>query len=365
MAKDKTGQIESEATESEAVDSEIVESAEQGEQAEQEARESEAPDLGEALRAAYDSDHEDVTSEAKKKPAEQDDAAADAEEKADDATPQSEDAQSLDEFSDDELGKMQERTRERVQTITTRLKDTTAELETVRGDYAALADTLRQTGANAEQLDTIFKITAGLTSGDPERGRVAVEHLYRLAQDYARTYGAELPEFNMLANHQDLQDKVDMGEMTREMAVELAKERNRLQGQQQFQQREREQREQLQAATVEANQVAQEIQTLHTAWAKQDPDWRQKQEHMSKLATEIAGQYQSGMIDGREAVDRLKSGYNLISDTFNSITRKTQRRDREPNSLRPGGSSGQGKVARGGDTLNEALRNAYDSMPGS
>lgn len=84
---------------------------------------------------------------------------------------------------------------------------------------------VESTGATPQQFGSALQYLAAINSGDPARMGAAYDQMQQELQWLGKQLGREAPGFDPLSAHQDLAARVSAGEMTREVALELAQHR--------------------------------------------------------------------------------------------------------------------------------------------
>jgi hypothetical protein len=125
-----------------------------------------------------------------------------------------------------ELGITNERTQKRFRELTERA----AEVEPLRTRAAKAEEweqTIQSTGTNPEQFGAALNYLRAVNSGSPDAMEQAYGIMQKELQWLGEKLGKEAPGFDPLSKHADLQAKVDSGDLTREVASELAAHRQR------------------------------------------------------------------------------------------------------------------------------------------
>jgi hypothetical protein len=148
----------------------------------------------------------------------------------------------------EELGPLPEnasnKTKERFERLTTGYKEVTAERDTLRTEleqaqYIAdgWAQAVQKTGADVQQVATMFQYLEARNSPTPAGRRQAYETLKSELVALAKELGEEAPGVDPLEGHDDLREAVAIGSIEQSHAMELARARaaQKFQ-QQQFQQ---------------------------------------------------------------------------------------------------------------------------------
>ena len=118
------------------------------------------------------------------------------------------------------------RTRERMETLVSRVKETTQELEKVRANHDEFMGMITATQASPEQFGTVLDYLGAVNSGDPEQRRGAMKILQDEIAALSQMLGEPVAGVDLLKDHQDLKDAVEIGDISQEHANELAAARN-------------------------------------------------------------------------------------------------------------------------------------------
>lgn len=170
-----------------------------------------------------------------------------------------------------ELGITNERTQARFRELSERA----AEADQYKG-RAAKADeweqTIQSTGTNPEQFGAALNYLRAVNSGSPEAMSQAYDIMEKELQWLGEKLGKAAPGFDPLSKHEDLKQKVASGDMTPEVAAELAQHRSRGQLATEHQQAQQTQSQQ----QAEWNSGMAQIQALGNQLRSADPQFQQK-----------------------------------------------------------------------------------------
>jgi hypothetical protein len=135
---------------------------------------------------------------------------------------------------------------------------------------------IRDTRANAEQIGTAFRYLKAINSGDREAMRGALKSMSEEVAWLAKTLGEPVSGFDPVTQHKDLNDRVEAGEITADVARELAQARARQAAdaaQREASTRQTKEQEEQQAAI---NESMQRINTLNERLRASDPHFSDK-----------------------------------------------------------------------------------------
>ena len=155
---------------------------------------------------------------APEKGAEKDKAVAGAEEKSGAAKP--------DPVNDPIPEEVQGRTRERMQQLIARVKEASAEREKIQRERDDLVGMVAETRATPEQFNQTLEYLRAVNSGDPKQIEAAIGVLQTELAALSRMIGKPVPGVDVLANHADLRQAVDAGDLSEAHARELAAARD-------------------------------------------------------------------------------------------------------------------------------------------
>lgn len=272
------------------------------------------------------------------------------------------------ELTPEEREQLGERATQRFEKLVDRVKTTAEEkeaLQSERDDYQqrfeSVAQPLRETGASPEQLSEILDMTGELVSGDVNRGQQAVQRAYSMIKEYAKHYGVKLPETSIVDDHPDLQQQVESGQITQEIAEQHASMRNMQRAQQTASANRQATTQQMQQVQAEANQAAQNLTQLQTQWQQNDPDFQSKAPMLHEYAQQLANEVMDGQRNPGEVVSLMQDRYNTISKAMKTAADSTRAANKEPNPIRPGARRG-GKSQQAPKSIEEAVNIAYDEM---
>ena len=147
----------------------------------------------------------------------------------------------------------------------------------VLAERAKFADELetaiQSTGASPEQYGQAIKWLALANSGKPDDAAQALDLVMETAKQLAQALGRELPGLHdPLADHPDLQEEVEAGDITRKRAIELAQQRaTRALTEGTAKQAESQQRQQ-----AEFTQAIESLNTLGAQLKARDPRYAEK-----------------------------------------------------------------------------------------
>lgn len=144
---------------------------------------------------------------------------------------------------------------------------------------------IKDTRANPDQIGTAFRYLKAINSGDREAMRGALKSMTEEVTWLAKTLGEPLPGFDPITEHADLNDRAQAGEITPEVAREVAAaraERSLTQAQREAIARENHEREEQKAAFDAA---IQQVNTLNERLKLSDPNFEAKLQMLKDTGT--------------------------------------------------------------------------------
>lgn len=168
---------------------------------------------------------------------------------------------------DDEVKQLglKERAAERFQELHTQARD-------ARERVSQWEETVQSTGATPEQFGGALRYLSDINSGDPKRMADAYERMQGELQWLGQQLGREAPGFDPLSAHPDLAGRVTSGDITRDVALELAQHRQTGQLQQNHTQAQQDRQQQ----DLQYQQGLASVQQLGTQLRAGDAQFDQK-----------------------------------------------------------------------------------------
>ncbi|MBE2259499.1 MAG: hypothetical protein IAE88_11610 [Rhodobacteraceae bacterium] len=178
-----------------------------------------------------------------------------------------------DEIND--LGITNERTQKRFRELSERAAETD-NLRPLAERAQQWEETIRETGANPQQMGNALQYLAAINSGDPAAMSQALEFMQQEVSWLSKQLGRPAPGYDPLADHADLAQRVAAGELPRDIAEEAARTRRTSALQQEHQQRQRTASDQEQAQEQAQQTAMQEVATLGQQLRAADPQFDAK-----------------------------------------------------------------------------------------
>lgn len=226
-----------------------------------------------------DKDDADETEEA-----DTDDTDGDADPNGEKKDEDGEDADPSDEPTEEELASYRKGPRKRITDLLAErkaLRAQTAQLQPDADNYRAIRGFMAENDLADQEVADLFKAGADLKSGDPKRLENFIKVVGPLYQLALEATGKAIPA--------DLQERVQLGEMSEEVAMQLGASRHQTATAQAATQRV----QQVQA-TQQTEQARQAILGAVNQWTAQkqtsDPDFTRKQEVMRRVAQGIVAE---------------------------------------------------------------------------
>ena len=167
-----------------------------------------------------------------------------------------------------------QRTRERIESLVSRVKET----EQYKANYTELVGMIESTGATPEAFNNMLNYMRMVNSKDPDDRRQAL----KAAQSELRALAVQLgekdvPGFNPVSEFDDLQRAVEAQELSEDMAREIAV--NRLKQQDELtRQTQSQQEQQAQMSAQQAVQQGQQSLTQLETQLRADPEYQAKRD---------------------------------------------------------------------------------------
>lgn len=179
-----------------------------------------------------------------------------------------------------------ERTRERITSLVSRVK----EQDSILQDQSAVINAIQSTGASPEEFGMMVGYMQLVHSDKPEHLEQAYKVLQAEMRGLALKMGRSIPEVDVLSEHKDLTDLVKSGQITQAAAEELAILRSQrgdsARRQQATAENLRKSQEQTAAAEAEKNTAITELNALGETLAKTDPHYQAKYDAIVPLLAE-------------------------------------------------------------------------------
>lgn len=182
------------------------------------------------------------------------------------------------------------RTRERMEALITKVKESRTEVDTIRKDRDDLVGMVTDTKATPEQFNQSLDYLKAVNSGDAKQLERAIQIIENERTALYGMLGKPVPGVDLIAKHPDLQAEIERGDLSRERALEVATVREqRATAQARQQQAERTQQEQVQQTKAMEEGKA-ELNDLEKHLRKIDPQYEAKRkvvigELQEKMAT--------------------------------------------------------------------------------
>lgn len=231
--------------------------------------------------------------------------------------------------------------RERFGKLIERVKEGDQRYTELDGKFRGIEQTLRGTGATAEQWGQVLTAMRYANSGDPQQARMALTILDGYRAEVARAAGVPIEGVDVLADFPDLRSKVQAGDLDEASAAELAANRRAL-DRNRGQANEQQAREQATAQLEQRRTTARaSLDTLGGQLAKTDVDYPRKIEILEKRGV-IANIVQTVPPEQWQA--SFKSSYDALSDVAAATRTPAPNANEQP--LRRSGKSGSGAEAQ-------------------
>lgn len=215
-----------------------------------------------------------------------------------DADPDADEDEEGDEEENEEYkmpeGLKDKKSQARFQNLVTLNKEKDTKIETLETNVTEFQSVINQSKMNPQEFSSMIKFSSQLKSNNPDDWKQALSFLDGIRSQVADALGEELPGIDMLDGHDDLKQKVEDMDLSREDALEIAKARNSTRRQQQqrsdrqSQQQSNQNSDQLQKVRTKA---IDDIDSLTKGWASKDLSFPAKEKKLIAKAAEIAKDY--------------------------------------------------------------------------
>lgn len=209
------------------------------------------------------------------------------------------------------------KTRERMEGLVKVAKEITTERDRWKGEAERLYNAIADTGTTAEEFGDMMETQRLLHSDDVAERRKGLAELRKWADGVAEELGETPTGKDPLAGHQDLLDKVEDGDITRELALELAEARNRKAADSKLGER-RDQQTKEQREYQEAVETARtDLNTLGAQLKQANPTMYA---HLSRVLAEEIKEIRDTMHPSKWA-STFKRRYEAAAKTYSATTR--------------------------------------------
>lgn len=169
-------------------------------------------------------------------------------------------------------------TTQRIRTLIERTKEADTRAEKATNDFNYLVQGVQSTGATPEQYGETLSWLALFNNPDPEKKGQALDLLVGVAERLATSLGRELKFNDPLEAHTDLKQAVQAGQITVQLAREVARSRNQGSFNTQLQTAASERQAAEAAAAQEKEQARVDLNALEQSLRATDKDYDRKRE---------------------------------------------------------------------------------------
>lgn len=195
------------------------------------------------------------------------------------------------------------KTRERMTTLISTVKDMTAERDRYLSERDELVGMIQQTRATPEQYGQALDYLRAVNSGDPAQIRQAIKTAQEELRALSAMIGEPVSGVDLLASHADLRAALETGGLSQEHATEIAAARAHRTYQEQSGQRlaeHNQHQEAIEAGKSALNQLEQQLQT--------DPLYATKRQMLIPVLQPILAQ-----LPPQQWANAFKSAYDKLS----------------------------------------------------
>ncbi len=235
---------------------------------------------------------------------------------------------------------LKEGARERFQQLVAVAKEREAELAQVREQFEqqaqvtqAFQQMLIETGATDQEFGALLDFAKAVKQGDWAAAEPLLAHL---AQQFRVATGRDPAGSDPFAQHADLSQAVQAGQMTREAAIQVMQARQVLEQQQRQRTALQESQHRDHAYVQSVRQATGQVSQMVQEWSKKDLDWPRKQSLMQAHAKQIAE-----TLPPDQWGFALKLAYDTITQTMAAhAPQRPPVGPGTPQPLRPSGAQG-------------------------
>lgn len=280
--------------------------------------------------------------------------------KAGDKEPENKDGKKDADHVNDPIPKeLSERTRERITSLASMVKEKDAIIE----NQGNLVSAVMQTGASAEQFAGIIGYLRNLNSTDPKNLEQCLKDMDNMRENIAMRLGRPVEGVDFLKDHKDLAEAVAYGQITREHAQELAISRRRRDIEQASAESAR--TTTTQAAAEQAAAVT-DLNELGDFLKQTDPDYAAKYQQIESTVKSLSQhppkQWKAKFMEAYRAAKVTRAAPVVPSGDGTQMERDPQTGRfvpvRQGQPLRPGAPAGGGSDAK---TAPKSFREAIDA----
>lgn len=171
-------------------------------------------------------------------------------------------------------------TETRMRTLIDRTKQAEEKVSVAEGNFNTIVQGLQATGTTPEQYSEVLSFMQLFNSGVPDQQKQALGLLESMAERLATSLGVERSVTDPLRAHPDLLAAIQRGEVTKQFATEMARNRNQQGFRNQLNTTATEQREAQAAAEREKSESLSTLNRLEEQFRASDPSYERKKELM-------------------------------------------------------------------------------------
>jgi len=210
--------------------------------------------------------------------------------KPEEDTAKSEDYDPAD-ISDEELKAMKPDARNRFQDLANERNTITKRVEELTKYQEDVHATIKASNSTPEQMADMLEFTRMENSDNPEDKRAALNLVVAKMKALSAELGVKVPGTDILEGHEDLNKRVEAGEIELSDAEELAIGRNKQTHFDKQKEVETKNNDQVKSQEQVTSDVASAITSLFETRRTTDPDWDAKVAILQPYAAEIKGQF--------------------------------------------------------------------------
>lgn len=171
---------------------------------------------------------------------------------------------------------LKQETQQRIRTLIDRTKGAEEKAAETQQNFDYLVQGVQATGASPEQYGETLSWLSLFNSGDPKQQASALEIIEDVADRLATMLGTDRKVADPLAAHLDLQAAVKGGQITQQLAKEMARQRNQGAFRQELTQAQSQRQQQQNQAAQEKETARVDLNTLEESLRASDPLYDKK-----------------------------------------------------------------------------------------
>lgn len=251
---------------------------------------------------------------------------------------------------EEEFKALSERSQKRFQKIVNERNTATERISELAEYQRSVHETIKASNSTPEQMADMLEFTRLENSSNRDDNQAALNLAVEKVKALSQKLGVKVPGTNVLEGHQDLIDRVELGEIDLSDAEELALARNKRSHDEKIAQVKSEETQKADSNAQMLKSIADGITAQFKTWQANDPQWPQKEAIIAAKGKEIKANYQP--IQYLQVIKDFKA---LLDQQFREAEPKP-----DPEERLPGGSSPSREREIKPSSHEEALRLVLD-----